>query len=430
MQTRKERQGFKLVKIIYGKYLECPIDWSVSKLSEICSFKKGLSYNTKDLGYEDSNYLVNLHCFKKGGGFKKEGLKFFSGEEKSSALIQKNDLLIAITEITRQNEIIGFPILIPNLGNKRKIFHSLDTCKLNPKVGINKEYLYYFLCTNFVHIWMIAYTAGITIQHLHIDSVKDIKIFFPSKTEQEKIVSILSNIDCAIQNTNQQIEQSQLLKKGMMLKLLTKGIGHTKFKKTKMGEIPEEWEIKKIKDISTLLVPLRDKPKQFEGNIPWLTLKDFDGKYVSKSKMNNNVTKEMVEKMNLTIFPIGTVICSISATIGICSITTVELITNQRFIGVVPNIVIDKEFLYYFLNTQKENILRSGTGSIHSYTSKGEFGKLQIVIPPLNEQKQITSILSNVDSQIIKETLQKSNLEILKKGLIQKLLTGKIRVKF
>ena len=71
----------------------------------------------------------------------------------------------------------------------------------------------------------------------------------PPLPEQQKIASILSNVDNLIQKTDQIIEQTQRLKKGLMQKLLTKGIGHTKFKKTDLGEIPEEWPIVKLKDI-------------------------------------------------------------------------------------------------------------------------------------------------------------------------------------
>ncbi len=69
------------------------------------------------------------------------------------------------------------------------------------------------------------------------------KIPFPPLPEQQKISSILSKVDEQIEQTEQIIEKTELLKKGLMQKLLTKGIGHTKFKKTELGEIPEEWEI-------------------------------------------------------------------------------------------------------------------------------------------------------------------------------------------
>ena len=77
----------------------------------------------------------------------------------------------------------------------------------------------------------------------------------PPLPEQKQIASILSNVDDTLQKTNQIIEQTQRLKKGMMQKLLTRGIGHTKFKKVDWGfgkeiEIPEEWELRKLNELN------------------------------------------------------------------------------------------------------------------------------------------------------------------------------------
>jgi len=413
MQVSKPKKGYKLVETGFGKYDEIPKDWFVGTLDGICKIimgqsPKGSTYNKIGSGLPLINGAADM------------GKKFPNPKTwttKPSKISQIGDIIIGIRASLGD----------VNLSNDQYCL-GRGVAALRTTKKSDNGFLFHFAHTLENRFRKIS--AGSTIKGITKPELRSIVVAIPdSISEQQKIASILSKIDNTLEKTNQLIQKTELLKKGLLQKLLTKGIRHSKFKKTKIGEIPEEWEIKKIKDVSTLLVPLRDKPKKFEGDIPWLTLKDFDGMYVSKSKMNNNVTLQMVKKMNLTIFPVGTVICSISATIGICSITTVELITNQRFIGVVPNAVIDKEFLYYFLNTQKENILRVGTGSIHSYTSKDEFSKLQIVIPPLSEQKQIVDILSNVDSQIQKEKLNKSNLEHLKKGMMQKLLTGQIRVK-
>ena len=78
---------------------------------------------------------------------------------------------------------------------------------------------------------------------LNAEQYSQIPIPLPPLKEQQKIASILSNVDELIQKTEQIIEQTQRLKKGLMQRLLTKGIGHTKFKKTELGEIPEEWNI-------------------------------------------------------------------------------------------------------------------------------------------------------------------------------------------
>ena len=162
----------------------------------------------------------------------------------------------------------------------------------------------------------------------------------------------------------------------------------------KYEEIPDAWELAKLGDRSTLFVPMRDKPKKFDGDIPWLRIEDFDGKYVTHSKSNQKVSLETIKEMKLRVYPVGTVLCSCSATIGAYAITARELITNQTFIGIYPNNDLDKEFLYYYLNTQTNNLIKIGSGTTILYISREKFEEFPIILPPLQEQQKIASILS------------------------------------
>lgn len=191
----------------------------------------------------------------------------------------------------------------------------------------------------------------------------------------------------------------------------------------KYEEIPEEWNLAKLGNHSTLFVPMRDKPKKFGGEVDWLRIEDFDGKYVSHSKSNQKVSLETIKEMKLRVYPVGTVLCSCSATIGAYAITARELITNQTFIGIYPNDDLDKEFLYYYLNTQTNNLIKIGSGTTILYISREKFEEFPIVLPPLNEQQKIASILSNVDSLIDQTRKIIEQTQKLKKGLMQKLLT-------
>ena len=105
-----------------------------------------------------------------------------------------------------------------------------------------------FSLYNSVHYWKwINSIRNEGVQpNVNAEQYSYMPIPYPSLKEQQKIASILSNVDELIQKTEQIIEQTQRLKKGLMQRLLTKGIGHTKFKKTELGEIPEEWQINNL----------------------------------------------------------------------------------------------------------------------------------------------------------------------------------------
>lgn len=206
-----------------------------------------------------------------------------------------------------------------------------------------------------------------------------------------------------------------------------------KLKKIKniSGYIPESWKTVKLdKVINQFIVPMRDKPKELNGEIPWCRIEDFDGKYLKVSKSKQGVSRKIIEEMNLKVYPINTVLVSCSANLGKCAITKKELVTNQTFIGLVPLInKVNEEYLYYLMgfNERKLNMLSSGTTI--SYLSRNEFEKFWILLPPLPEQKKIAEILSTWDKAIstTEELIEK--LTLRKKGLMQQLLTGKTRLK-
>ena len=142
-------------------------------------------------------------------------------------------------------------------------------------------------------------------------------------------------------------------------------------------EFSGEWEEKKLEDLcENFIVPMRDKPKDLTGIIPWCRIEDFNGKYLSSSKTNQGVSEEVVKEMNLKIFPIDTLLVSCSANLGKCAIIKKNLITNQTFIGLVPiKNKIHIEYFYYLMLLQERKLNLMSSGTTISYLSKDEFNK-------------------------------------------------------
>ncbi|WP_347043161.1 restriction endonuclease subunit S, partial [Bacteroides fragilis] len=116
-------------------------------------------------------------------------------------------------------------------------------------------------------------TQGSSNININANNIKELKVAIPSMEEQEKIASILSTVDEQIDNVDGLIEKNKELKKGLMQQLLTKGIGHTKFKKSEVGEIPEEWEVMVLEDVCDILDSYRKPIKasdreSIQGDIP------------------------------------------------------------------------------------------------------------------------------------------------------------------
>src|SRR5699024_990192 len=91
--------------------------------------------------------------------------------------------------------------------------------------------------------------TGSNYPAVKVNNLKHYTFSLPPLMEQQKIAAILSSVDEAIEKTEQIIEQTERVKKGLMQELLTKGIGHTEFQDSTIGKIPKEWSIKSLSEV-------------------------------------------------------------------------------------------------------------------------------------------------------------------------------------
>lgn len=225
-----------------------------------------------------------------------------------------------------------------------------------------------------------------------------------------------------------QDEKAKLVKEGKIKKLKTLPVST---EDAIPFEIPNNWKWIRLGSVcNEMLVPQRDKPKLFDGDIPWCRIDDIEGKYLNGTKSNQFVSRETIESMNLRVNPVGTVISACSASIGAAAICTVECVTNQTFIGLVCSEGLYNEYLYYFLKASIKSLKHLGTGMTISYISQDKYRDLLLPLPPLAEQKRIVNRIEEICVHIdIINTLQQqyeSDLEVLKRKIIDAGIRGKL----
>jgi type I restriction enzyme, S subunit len=267
--------------------------------------------------------------------------------------------------------------------------------------------------------------------------LQNLRIFYPPVIEQQKIASILSKVDELIQKTDQIIELTQRLKRGLMQRLLTKGIGHARFKKVQVGlgllseEIPEEWNISRLDECSTIergkfTHRPRDDPRFCGGKYPFIQTGD-----VEKSNGYIQAFSQTLNEQGLSVsklFPEGIVVMTIAANIGSTAITTFPVCFPDSVVGITPA-KINTRLLEYYLRTRKRSLEMFATVNAQPNINLEILKPLIVPIPPREEQNKIVSVLSGIDSNTETDKDYRSYLLKIKKGLMQKLLTGKIRVK-
>ena len=261
--------------------------------------------------------------------------------------------------------------------------------------------------------------------------IEKLEFSIPPLPEQKKIASILTSVDEVIENTQKQIDKLQDLKKATMNELLTKGIGHTEFKDSELGQIPKSWlqttigKLAKVKRGASPR-PIQD-PKWWGGSVGWTRISDVTSstKYLNNTK--DYLSSEGVKKS--VQIDIGEVILSICATIGRPIIVNSDVCIHDGFVwfeGLSDN--VDREFYYYTLCLKEQQLASSKQTGTQGNLNTDIVSRLKINLPPLLEQKKIASIITSMD-KIIEENQRKlAQTESLKKSLMQDLLTGKVRV--
>ncbi len=311
--------------------------------------------------------------------------------------------------------------------------------KVLPKKNIDKMYLYNVLgiviskLKNEVH--------GSTMKHFVKSALSLVNVPVPPFYEQQKIAKILLNTDALISALDEIIAKKENIKTGLMQELLTKGIGHSKFKDTKIGRIPKEWEIKKIKDISTYITDGTHKTPNYvkysQSSIPFISTENIQPysyefnfsrykRYIDEISCIELSKRANTEKGDLLISKCGT-------------IGRTQLIRKNFKIGIFVGLlllkinynVVNGQYLEYLLNWEKfRKIMESNSsGSTRKTLAISIFKDMSISIPPLEEQKKIADILSDIQQEIQALEQKREKYKMIKSGLMQQLLTGKVRVK-
>ena len=404
-----------------------PKDWDVMKLKDLGTFFKGQSVSSNHITsdgkpiirygdlyvqYKNKNTVTHFAFFADPTILKEDknllyGDILFTGTGETQEDIGKCVAFLRNDEAYAGGDIIVFR---PNSNN------------------VNSEVLSYILSTGKVLNAKQRLGQGSSIFHTYSQHLEKLNIPLPSLPEQQKIAVILSTVDEQISTTDKIIEKSKELKKGLMQKLFSEGIGHTEFKDTKIGRIPKDWEVKTLEDVFHFNNG-KGHEQFIEENGDYIVV---NSKFISRE---GRVKKFSNKQMSpLLVNDITMVMSDVPNGKALAKCFLIEknnrYSLNQRICGLRLK---DEEkdnvnFFFYNLNRNK-GFLKYNDGVSQTNLRKSEVLGCLLAYPSNEEQQKIAGILLEAGAKIEKEQTQKAQLQALKKGLMQQLLTGKKRVK-
>lgn len=201
------------------------------------------------------------------------------------------------------------------------------------------------------------------------------------------------------------------------------------FQPTEIGLIPVDWKLKQAKDISGCIVPGRNKPKKFDGIIPWVTTSDIDelGK-IDNSKISLFISKEEANAIGSRVVPANAVIMSCVGELGVVCVAENEIVINQQLHAFLPNSKINSKYLSYILSSLREYFYSKATKTTLPYLNKDNCNSTPIPLTCIEEQTAIANALSDVDTLLMELEKLIAKKQAIKTATMQQLLTGKTRL--
>ncbi len=244
----------------------------------------------------------------------------------------------------------------------------------------------------------------------------------PAKAEQEAIAEALSDADALIASLDQLLAKKRQIKQGAMQELLTG--------KKRLPGFSGKWEVKRLGDVIEKFIgggtPSRANPQYWGSEIPWVTVKDFAT--FSPRHSQEAITRLGLENSASHLVPAGTLVTATRMALGKAVIYEVDVAINQDLKALFPKADLANQYLRFWFQYHGHSIDDLGSGSTVKGVSLSDLKRIEFQLPPRREQIAIATTLSDMDAEIAVLEGKLAKAREIKQGMMQELLTGKIRL--
>ncbi|AAO54616.1 restriction endonuclease subunit S [Pseudomonas syringae group genomosp. 3] len=199
-----------------------PTGWIIESIANVAEVVKGKSYKSTELAESHHTALVTLKSFSRGGGFRLDGFKPYTGSYKQTQVVVPGDLIIAYTDVTQAAELIGKPAIVVGVEDYQTLVASLDVGIVrtnNPRVS--RQYLYGLFRTELFQSHTFAHTSGTTVLHLAKDGVGSYKFACPSQELVQCFSAVTETLSERCQNNIDQMRTLTQLRDTLLPRLIS-----------------------------------------------------------------------------------------------------------------------------------------------------------------------------------------------------------------
>lgn len=397
-----------------------PDDWEVRTINSFCSVKTGPfgsmlhaeDYVAKGTPIVTTEHFKNGILPLVGKDIPQVGIEDL--KRMSSYTLTKDDIVFSRVGSVDINALV-------TVRQKGWLF-SGRVLRVRPFKQTDSLYLHYGLLKHSVRSDIVSRAVGLTMASINTKILGETELSLPPLNEQHSIASALTSIDNLISSLGKLIEKKKNIKQGAMQQLLSG--------KIRLKEFTEPWVYRKISEIATTSsggTPSRSIPNYYYGDIKWFTTTELKDNYLYDSV--EHITREALNNSSAKMFSANTILMAMyGATIGKLGVLKEPSTTNQACCAIKCNDIVEI-FLFYILLYNRKSIIAKGCGAGQPNISQAIVNELSFLVPPCEkEQQAIANILSKMDNEITALEAKRAKYEAIKQGMMQQLLTGKIRL--
>ncbi len=409
------KSGYKLTEVGV-----IPEDWELSELSAVCMTSSGTTpaRNLADRYYRNGtiNWVKTLDLNNSEITDTDELVTQAALEETCLRVYPKGTVLVAMYGGFNQIGRTGL-LRIPAAVNQA-------ITAIQTKSTLHPEYLLATLNYRVDH-WRSVASSSRKDPNITSQDVRSFKISFPPIKEQSAIAAALSDMDVLISGLDQLIAKKRDIKQAAMQQLLTG--------QQRLPGFSGKWETKTIGQITECVsggTPNTLTPAYWGGDVRWMSSGELNLKVVSE--VDGRITNIGLENSSTKIIPAFCVLVGLAGqgkTRGTVAKNVVELCTNQSIAAILPSPLFSTDYLYYNLDSRYDELrsLSTGDGG-RGGLNLSIIRSLTVPFPTLIEQIAIANILSDMDSELTTLETRRDKARQLKQGMMQELLTGRIRL--
>lgn len=400
-----------------------PENWITYKISDLCDFQNGYAFNSSDY-VEEGMPIIRMSNISIDGNLNltSENTKYYPREKVEilkKYVLNKNDVVMAMTDMTKDMGIIGKTAIIDE-DNKYLLNQRVGRLIIkNPKI-LDYKYLHrYTNSPRFLDYAKQQCSGGVQL-NLSTKAILNHKIILPSTIEeQQEIVQVLDTMNDIISLRKECISHAQDLIPALFQEMFGNPLTNDK-------NLP----IVRIDTVTKVVsggTPSTQNSEYWDGDIIWLTPKDLSGynsMYISKGE--RNITDLGYKKSSAQMMPKGSVLFTSRAPIGYVAIADTDLCTNQGFKSFIPTEAIKSEYLYQLLKMSKEKIINMSSGATFKEISGGRIKELKIPLPPIELQEQFAQKVIKIEAYIKEQQEELKKAKQMFQSLLHHAFTGEL----